>query len=70
VLFIWQLFSTLNSGGHQAMTQELRTFIETKSVKLQISFCIKKYIEMCAKYISKNSLKKVKVNLKINKSFI
>ena len=49
----------LSSSGLD--TRTCRTCIETKSVKLQIShFCIKNYIEMCAKYMNKNILEKRK----------
>jgi hypothetical protein len=43
-------------GHHQAMTEEIETFIETKSLELEI-FLHQKYIKMYAKYVSKNSLK-------------
>ena len=68
VLFIWQAVWTLNSGHHQAMTQEFETYIETESVSWRFPTSTKIYIlKIYAKYTSNNSFKKT---LKIKSYFI
>jgi len=47
VLFIRQIVSTLNSGHHQATTQETETYTETESISWRSPLLIQKICIKC-----------------------